>query len=478
MANWRWTTAKETDLAHFVTPQRAVLALGGRPPISGGTDYDLRQGDHFEDMIQAIYEDLSERRIEYDLEPVNSDTKVQEIRPPESISGSETLPGKGTCIDLALLFAGLCLERRLRPLVVVFKTHAIALVSKVDAAEDASPAGAGSFAGGVCRNIDDLVHLVETLQSHIAIECTGFSVAHSKPNRDERGLLDFDAAKLRGTDALDRTDLKMAIDPLALHRAGIEPHENDPLTDDRIREFLAGVNSAGAAIGAVGHAIQSNVGDTTDLDSMEEALNEVLKTYDIVLESTRDWLELAVGGDPRDNVALLTDLSTGNLVEVIEERRGHCHRIRDLYDSGGRDFLVANITDADNLQRTEDAFSQLAGADYTFFDQAARAGQFLVDTATSVIQYVANNDDAAAAQEMATAVTQVAILQQGVGKNRRELLEVMRQLGIEPPQGDLNPARPANHPNQPPPGPRVVQNVERGVAIVHNEGPINLSFDD
>lgn len=255
MTNWRWLTAKETDLAHYVTPQRAVLALGGRPPILGMTDFDLREQHRFEDMIKAIYDDLSERRIDYDLEPVNSDTEVQEIRPPESIAGSETLPGKGTCIDLSLLFAGLCLERRLRPIVVVFKTHAIAMVSRVDGAEDASPAGAGSFDNGVCRSIDSLRNLVETLKSHVAIECTRFSSTHTKPNRDDRGLFDFETATMRGAEALRRTDLRVAIDPQMLHGAGIDPDETLPLTDARMAEFLAGANAAGEAIGAVGFAV-------------------------------------------------------------------------------------------------------------------------------------------------------------------------------------------------------------------------------
>ena len=89
--------------------------------------------------------------------------------------------GDGTCLDLALLFAGLCLGNELLPLVVVLDGHAFVAVSLVRGRRDAGAPGRRDpdqdgpwVAEGLLSSGDTLRELVAR-GDYLPIECTGFS---------------------------------------------------------------------------------------------------------------------------------------------------------------------------------------------------------------------------------------------------------------------------------------------------------------
>ncbi|MDH3300418.1 MAG: hypothetical protein OES24_07920 [Acidimicrobiia bacterium] len=491
MTDWIWTTVVETALAEFVTPHRAVSALGGRPTVPEHTSYDLRSRHEYDRLIQAVYDDLCERLIEYDIEPVNSTTQKQRIRTPEQVIGSETRPGEGTCLDLALLFAAVCLERSLRPIVVVFTDHALTMVSKVDDVSQPNHAGSGAFSGGVCRDQTALAGLLDA-QSHLAVECTGFAVTRTAAGRTDAGLLTFEQACGAGAAAVNNKALRFAIDPYALHRAGVAPLETELIDDGRMANFLRGVNDAGRAVHAIGRigpelSMVSIPDEQTT--ALAKAFKEVSKTYDVVLDVARDWIELAVAGDIGSDPKLLSSLITGDIVHRIETMRGHCHTIRDLYFTDIEPTLQTLLADdPDLLGSVEMEFNYLIGADGDFFDLAAQVGEYIVDSASRALSLQQSGDAEGAKKVMAESVMQTGLLQRALGKNQRELREVVRSLNIplEPDDGPGPGPGPGSGPGpsgpEPSDGPdggaTVNVHVERGAAVGENQGTINLNFTD
>lgn len=432
---WKWATVNRAELARYVTPHRSVAALGGAPSVVGQTTLDLLKNDQHARLIKAIYDDLSERRVEYSLEPVNDTIGIQRIRTPEEILGSDTNPGEGTCLDLALLFAGLCEQRYLLPIVVVFKDHAIALVSTVDDYADDYPVADAMFTDGVCDKVVALKDLVGQ-ESHLAVECTGFAVTRTSgdPRRAGEGQLSFADACAAGRQALADKTLRFAIDPLGLHRVGIQAHDQIPQLDPRLDAFMRGAHKAGTAVDAITTVMpeMDDMPSGDQLTALRAALREVLKTYDVVQEVSKRWLTSALRDDIAAQPDLIADLATGNLATEIEDRRGHCNKIGELYWTGGaREFFSSQLPAGDpHMDRVDDAFGALAGADSAFFDRAAAAGEYMGERAMDVLGRLTANDVDEARAIARSSAPQVAVLQQAVAANRRHLKKLIDELDL------------------------------------------------
>lgn len=433
---WEWPSINAPALARYVTPRRAVAALGFTPSVADHTTHDLLASGEQATLVGRIYDDLVARGIAYSLEPVNASTVTQRIRPPETVIGSTTRPGEGTCLDLAVLFAGLCQDRWLRPLVVVFEDHAIALVSVVDRHDSPYPATTGAFVNGVCDDAGALCQLVDD-HKHLAVECTGFAVTKTADDarRDQSGTMSFADACAAGRTALSEYDLRFAIDPIVLHRGGVTPDDTVLPLDSRLGEFLLGAAKAKVAIDAISLALPQVTAVPTgnELDAIQRALVEVLKTYDVVLEVSKEWIEAAFGRDGVLDGATIATLTTGELVERIRDRRGHCGLIGELYrQGGGREYFARQLGGSDpRLGDIDKAFDELTGADFDFFDRAQEAGEFLQDEAGKVSDAILTDDLVQARNIVRAGAKHVAVLQQAIATNRRELKDLAHQLGIK-----------------------------------------------
>ena len=115
MTGWQpWNRAEHPEqLADFVQTGVTRLLLPGhlaqRLPASG-------DGRSPQEKARTIYEVFCDVGIRYVHEPATSTRGGQEIRPPDQVLAR---PKHGTCIDLALLYAGACLDAGLHPVVVV-----------------------------------------------------------------------------------------------------------------------------------------------------------------------------------------------------------------------------------------------------------------------------------------------------------------------------------------------------------------------
>ncbi|HMR50545.1 MAG TPA: hypothetical protein PKE40_15145, partial [Arachnia sp.] len=119
MTSWRpWNRAEAPEeLARYAQTDTTWLLLPtplGRRLPGPGDDRSAQE------KARAIYETLSEVGIHYDHEPATSPRGGQTIRTPHEVLH---LKRKGTCLDLALLYAGACLDAGLRPMVVVVDSN-------------------------------------------------------------------------------------------------------------------------------------------------------------------------------------------------------------------------------------------------------------------------------------------------------------------------------------------------------------------
>jgi hypothetical protein len=134
---WRaWLKNSYELLACYVNEQAAVEAVGkdffqlSSEDGSYKSFHDMRETGKLVEVVRALYDGLCHFNIRYELEPVSMEdpaSMYQSIRPPADIVGAK----EGTCIDLALLFAGLCIHVRLLPMVMLLRNksrHALVIV--------------------------------------------------------------------------------------------------------------------------------------------------------------------------------------------------------------------------------------------------------------------------------------------------------------------------------------------------------------
>ena len=228
---WKWSKANEKSLAQFVSKHTVELL----PKLSCNS-FDLLQTlDGRLKLVQSIYEQLLSQEIQYAYEKYHPEDEVQCIRRPEEVLFK---PGKGTCLDLALLFCGLCFGYDLLPLLIIIEGHAFAAVSLNYQRKDWKGFGRERslfnskelFQGE--ENWLVLQQLVEE-RAYVAVECTGFAQSQSFTGsipgaigRTREGILTFERAIEAGRENLQGSgdSFQFAID-IAVAQDGwkIEP---------------------------------------------------------------------------------------------------------------------------------------------------------------------------------------------------------------------------------------------------------------
>jgi tetratricopeptide (TPR) repeat protein len=205
----------------------------------------LRQERNYQAIARAIYDAFCQRRLRYDINPYNPNSRVQEIRQPKTILEDSHV---GTCLDLALLFAGECLGRGLCAVVVSIHGHAFVAVVTTSGLDSRVGAGRFKFQNGVIKNAEDYLALVED-HGFTPIECTGFVKSSTTPegqfegiSRNNDGFLTFEDAVQVGKRHLEKPDaFKFAIDVDYLH--GIEPYKPFEAESPAIQEIQKGIRT-------------------------------------------------------------------------------------------------------------------------------------------------------------------------------------------------------------------------------------------
>ena len=282
-----WSRIDDRGLARFATPS----ASRWLPLEISRFDLGDRPDRHLL-VCEAIYDALSARNIRYDLEQYHPSAALQTIRTPPQILEA---PREGTCLDLAVLFCGLCLAYELLPILIVIEGHALAAVSVVDGlrAWNANRAGRELFAQGPLTDAVQLRELVDS-GSFIAVECTGF--AHTErlgqsseaPEFQQRtnGVLSFEQATEAGRQQLNRPDrpFRFALDIAVAHYGWrIEPNALEPIPGASLTNIFRLLTEAAAPLASHLRVLdfEQLVKDRTEhfvgRDFIFEAIDEPLK---------------------------------------------------------------------------------------------------------------------------------------------------------------------------------------------------------
>lgn len=215
-----WSKAEPMRLAYYVTPD-AMLWFDGR--IHHDNLALLPNGLY--QTAQALYEALLQKipPINYAPEKYNYTLAQQKIRTPAEILDT---PGEGTCLDLALLFCGLCLGHNLLPLLIVLNGHVLAGISLKNRLPEwnKNRPGRELFDGAKgpekgllsAHQTERYAHFCELTSEQqkvfLPIECTGFAQSQrlsqsidafpETRNRQANGTLTFEQAVLAGREQL------------------------------------------------------------------------------------------------------------------------------------------------------------------------------------------------------------------------------------------------------------------------------------
>ena len=223
-----WVKANPIDLARYCIPRSPK---GWGLPVNDADHRGSPEGH--EKLARTIYETLAKQEILYAPALYHWVAKEQLIRKPDEILDR---PNQGTCLDLSLLFAGLCLHHQLLPLIVVLDWHAFAAVCLSQAATDPSMygrAGDDVFGEGNGLALPGKQKDLEALFANgfLPIECTGFArwnnATEGVPEADDRdsnGRLRFDQAVAAAKKQLSGArSLLFALDIERVQRRGVGP---------------------------------------------------------------------------------------------------------------------------------------------------------------------------------------------------------------------------------------------------------------
>ena len=220
-----WHRAIPLELASF-----AIQGAGQwvRPLADPGPT-GWPRGDRRE-VAAAVYRSLAAAKITYDREQFHPDLAVQIVKlPPELLAGDRT----GTCLDLSLLYAGLCMGRSLLPVVTVQESHALVLVCLTHDLHEYDRydrPGFGETTDGVLS--PETIRSLVGSGSFIAVECTGFAAVNDGASNDPvfdiasrvDGRLPFERAVDVGTRQVKEQVTRYGIDiAVAQSVSGMKP---------------------------------------------------------------------------------------------------------------------------------------------------------------------------------------------------------------------------------------------------------------
>jgi hypothetical protein len=170
LMSWKWPNVEKTFLAKLVLDDAKSWLPDPLPFVWNdlhGSDDSRRE------LVKALYQTMLRYRVSYTPEKYSPDAEVQLVRTPGEILG----PREGTCLDLSLLFCGLCLGCELIPWLVVVQGHAFVLVSRVHRLRKWNDRSRSEWKLFVNGPLTDLAPLQKGLEqgTYLAVECTGFA---------------------------------------------------------------------------------------------------------------------------------------------------------------------------------------------------------------------------------------------------------------------------------------------------------------
>jgi hypothetical protein len=157
-------------------------------------------------------------------------------------------------------------------------------------------------------------------------------------------------------------------------------------------------------------------------DKLVVVLEEISKIYGAIEAELVKYLSLsfAAGEDPREERTVLLTLEGGQVSARINEARGHCHKIENIY-LRFLDPWFGRVLSPAEQEMTRELFRRFGQSDWMMVDDLQKVGAWLANEATETLNLV----DAGALDDA----------NKRVRAARKELLPVRQALGKA--MGDL-----------------------------------------
>jgi hypothetical protein len=309
----KWNKAEPQRLARYISPEyiaEQFHSVAGRPrtvrQLNGGTRFEL---------VADVYAHLRAFGLRYDTTRID----FADYRSGEQVvrSAQQVREDGGSCLDLSLVFAGLCEYAGLRPILIVLRTHTLVAVAlQSDFAE-------AKLRNGIVDNEWQILrqglmapepgagaHLLGRVNranagsgDFVIVECTGLS-ATGRPEGPAE-TLPFEKALAVGYEQLEGGDLRYLVDPTFFHLLPAKGFTPYPI------RTIAGEEPArsGAVLGPAGAARLTEMLEFVDVPRPDEWTAAALRTLvphvadlptpaqPLVFEAVRDLTDTLVTAD-------------------------------------------------------------------------------------------------------------------------------------------------------------------------------------
>jgi hypothetical protein len=170
--------------------------------------------------------------------------------------------------------------------------------------------------------------------------------------------------------------------------------------------------------------------DAEPVKNVQGALQEVEKTYRVVMEAIESFISPAIGLDTIAAEPYLK-MERGVLSSDIENGRGHCLRILTYYGKahGLRDWLEPRL-DNDKLSELDSVFSSLGTADIDIFAQMTEIGRTLTNESRIIVNLLLSGQEAEARRRIIEGRQKLQPLEGALRTAQAELRSLESNIGF------------------------------------------------
>jgi hypothetical protein len=164
--------------------------------------------------------------------------------------------------------------------------------------------------------------------------------------------------------------------------------------------------------------------------ALRDALGGVRQTYEVVIDAIDKFLSPLTKNLPIE-LSLYAPIASGRMVDEIEQRRGHCKRITQIYiESGGlRDSLPSTVT-TEAKDALDTLMSSIAGADADLFAQMTAVGSALAMEGAVVTNLLLAQQPQAAETQLRQSAAKLFPLQRELSEGMGRVTKLIIDLGI------------------------------------------------
>jgi hypothetical protein len=192
---------------------------------------------------------------------------------------------------------------------------------------------------------------------------------------------------------------------------------------------IADMRQLADRVSTLGGVLVSNDGPVGDVKG---TLNEIHATCIATSEAIDRFLEPAKG-PKRGLLKSYLKISGGELSRFVDEKRGHCSRIFELYGRAGglRDWLTERAK-PDLIEEADGAFGRLASADGDLFATLSQIGEVLGDESTDIVALLMGGQDRLARDRIKDAQLKLLPLRRELSALTARLQRIEAGMGFVP----------------------------------------------